>query len=244
MPEALSWPVLPLWLWLAGVVILTRYGSAWLCRRWIAQDHLPLAFGAESLHLLSWPFKAADWTRWGNLAGDLQQWPLACWGFRMALKLSPDWIEAQLGLATAALVLAPEQAQALFARAYALRRGLPGGQPADYPLTPELQLEFVESTSALRQPAQMRQFWLAHYRAQISYLLAQERLDSCWQSVLQPGVEQPEAPESQQALPAGFLQAVHQETPRWEPALQGTGPLCQPDDSQALQAEYARQGLV
>lgn len=131
MPPSELWPLLPLAIWGA------RSGLLFGAQKLAARDHLSLATLSTALALFCWPFSAAVWTRLGNVLGDLKAWPWASHCFALALKLRPQYIEAQLGAGTAALInphtTATERWQKAdwhLLQAYFLRRGRPCNLPS------------------------------------------------------------------------------------------------------------------
>lgn len=87
-------------------------GLQHLIERAIHSDHLQQALFWSRCQTCLWPFRGQSWVQWGNLLGDLHQWPAAYTKFRWAQYLGCREA-AQLGMGTAHLALAehPEDSQ-------------------------------------------------------------------------------------------------------------------------------------
>jgi len=128
------------------------------------QDQLPISLVFCSLSLLCWPFSATQWTKLGNLWGDLKSWSQAKLCFRMALKLQPNWIEAHLGLGTALLIKSElknndwQAAEEHLLKAYYLRRGKPWNLSMSH--TPLISIESPPTHQALQKAYCLQLEWL------------------------------------------------------------------------------------
>lgn len=148
-------------------LLVALWGLHWLMehlkRYFVQRDKLQHALYPLCLQILLWPFSAAQWSALGNLWGDLKQWPRAQRCYHMALRLRPQWIEAHLGLGTAALVLADDwrRADFHFLQAYVLRRGTP--QHCEPPLPDSIQ-ESPPLTETLFLPPEQRLIWQQQWR--------------------------------------------------------------------------------
>lgn len=168
--------------WLAGLWLL-RVGLSRAALRLSERDRLGPAAICNGLALLIWPASAPLLTRQGNLLGDLGRWRAARGFFALARRLRPDWIEAWLGLAVAALVLetgadqGAETAHACFLRAYCLRRGtpvnladqlenlLPQAEPEHLPAVPEKLIHDADQLQLLVDQAMLPLRWEAEAKA-------------------------------------------------------------------------------
>ncbi len=188
------------WIFVAFVISSGHWGGRWLSQKLIQQDQLSAALAPQLLSLLCWPFSSKNWTQLGNLLGDLHYWPQAQRCFLIARRLNPGWIEAHLGLGTAALILAPAQAQQHFQTAYHLRRG-------ELPESPD---DVVKAKPiSVSQPRDPR--LLQHEVLQLEWLLSQELLSTEWGRLL-PGYQQA-LQNPQLALPPTYQRAIYLEQP-------------------------------
>lgn len=187
------------WIFAACVIAVGRWAGRWLSQKLIGQDRLSNALAPQLLSLLCWPFSARSWTQVGNLLGDLQHWPQARRCFLIARRLNSNWVEAHLGLGTAALILTPAQAQAHFQSAYFLRHGHLPESPDDPVLSKVLAVRPVRNNRLLQHDVQ-----------QLEWLIGQNILSSDWSQLLP--VYQQAILHPQRLLPPTYQRALYLET--------------------------------